>query len=391
MSSDDQGAAPHDEDGSSAADRTTVRKELEKLRQLARGLTPADLRSGVWLARLVSASLDSYVREADAGYFDVRYPGLTTDEIIRARIRQSSRYASLEGALSAGAYTGAVAATLGSGGSASPLTLPAAGASFVLDLLFLSHLQLRLAHDIAVLRRVPLDLSDPEDLWKLVRVAFAIKAGVAGRGAVGKGVPALVRPILAKIFSGGGAAGTRSLSVVGRHLLQRNLVKFSVPAVGVPLSMAVNRWSVTVCGRHADHVFSLEGRIADAARRMTECTSHHSELLWVLWLVIKSDALVQENERLLLKQVTALVGDVDAELAAISTLRSTLDVTEQQVWARLSAATEDLEALYEAGVTAAAVDGRVNVNELVTLQKLAGCCGVPYAEQQVRKTALGYS
>jgi DNA-binding transcriptional ArsR family regulator len=241
-----------------------------------------------------------------------------------------------------------------------------------------------------VLRGVPLDLADPEDLWKLVRVAFAIRAGVAGRGAVGKGVPALVRPVLVKIFSGG-AAGTRSLSVVGRLLLQRNLVKFSVPAVGVPLSMAVNRWSVTVAGRHADEVFSLEGRIADAARRMTERTSHHSELLWVLWLVIKSDALVHENERLLLKQVTALVGDVDTELAAISTLRSTLDVTEQQVWARLSAATEDLEALYEAGVVAAAVDGRVNVNELTTLRKLAGCCGVPYAEQQVRRTALGYS
>jgi DNA-binding transcriptional ArsR family regulator len=390
MSNDDPGAAPHDDDGLSAADHTTVREELERLRRLARGLTPADLRSGVWLARLVSASLGSYVRETDAGYFDVRYPDLTTDEIIRARIQQASRYASLEGALSAGAYTGAVAATIGSAGGASPLTLPAAAASFVTDLLFLSHLQLRLAHDVAVLRGVPLDLADPEDLWKLVRVAFAIRAGVAGRGAVGKGVPALVRPVLVKIFSGG-AAGTRSLSVVGRLLLQRNLVKFSVPAVGVPLSMAVNRWSVTVAGRHADEVFSLEGRIADAARRMTERTSHHSELLWVLWLVIKSDALVHENERLLLKQVTALVGDVDTELAAISTLRSTLDVTEQQVWARLSAATEDLEALYEAGVVAAAVDGRVNVNELTTLRKLAGCCGVPYAEQQVRRTALGYS
>jgi hypothetical protein len=390
MSSEDQGAAPH-EDGSSAADRTTVREELEKLRRFARGLTPADLRSGVWLARLVSASLESYVRESDAGYFEIRYPHLSTDEIIRARTQQASRYASLEGALSAAAYTGAVAATIGSGGGASPLTLPAAGASFVVDLLFLSHLQLRLAHDIAVLRRVPLDLSDPEDLWKLVRVAFAIKAGVAGRGALGKGVPALVRPVLAKILSSGGAAGTRGLPAVGRLLLQRNLVKFSVPVVGVPMSMAVNRWSVIVSGRHADHVFSLEGRVADAALRMTERTSHHSELLWVLWLVIKSDALVQENERLLLKQVTALVGDVDTELAAISTLRSTLDVTEQQVWARLSAATEDLESLYEAAVVAAAVDGRVNVNELATLQKLASCCGVRYDEQQVRRAALDYS
>ena len=129
----------------------------------------------------------------------------------------------------------------------------------------------------------------------------------------------------------------------------------------------------------------------DAAREMTSRTTHHAELLWVLWLIIKSDALVHENERLLLKHVTALVGDVDTELSAIAALRSTLYVPEQEVWARLSSATADLEALYQAAVVAAAVDGRVNVNELTNLEKLAHCCGVPFDEDGVRTAASTYS
>jgi hypothetical protein len=393
MADDDAGAASQDEDDDGAAPgaRATVRRELERLRSLARGLTMADLRSGAWLSRLVAHSLDHYARDVDAAYFSARYPGVPAGQVIADRIGQAARLASLEGGLSAGAYTGAVAATVGSGGGASPLTLPTAGVSFVLDLMFLSHLQLRLAHDISVLSGVPLDLSDPEDLAKLLRVAFAVKLSEAGRGAVGKGVPALVRPLISRIFRGGAEAGARSVPVLGRYLLQRNLLKFSVPAVGVPLSMAVNHWSVKVSGRHAADVFGREGRVADAAGEMTSRTTHHAELLWVLWLIIKSDALVHENERLLLKHVTALVGDVDTELSAIAALTSTLYVPEQEVWARLSSATADLEALYEAAVVAAAVDGRVNVNELTNLEKLAHCCGVPFDEAGVRRAARAYS
>ena len=51
----------------------------------------------------------------------------------------------------------------------------------MVDVAFISRLQLRLARDIAVLYRVPLDTSDPDDLWKLIRVAFTIKGGEAVR------------------------------------------------------------------------------------------------------------------------------------------------------------------------------------------------------------------
>jgi hypothetical protein len=120
---------------------------------------------------------------------------------------------------------------------------------------------------------------------------------------------------------------------------------------------------------------------------MVESTTHHNELLWVLWLIVKSDALVHENERLLLKHVTALVGDVDRELEALAGLRSTLDLDQKAVWAMLGTAHGDLAALYEAAVVAAAVDGKINVNELRNLKKLAAYCGVPFDEVAIRRAA----
>jgi hypothetical protein len=387
MVDDDPRFRPPHEDEPRADDRSRVVRELDRLRGLAQSMSLDDLRRGDWFTRLLAYSLDSYTRTADAGYFRAKYPDLPPDAVVAARVQLAARYASVEGGLSAGAYTGAVAATLGSGGGASPLTLPAAGVSFVLDLLYLSNLQLRLAHDIAVLYRVPLDLDDPEDLWKLIRIAFAIKGGEAGRGVIGKGVPVLVRPLVRKIYSGSTLAAARSLPVVGRYLLQRNLVKFAIPAVGVPLSMAVNYWSVRAAAAQAVAVFRSEARIVEAARRMTAATTHHSELLWVLWLIVKSDALIHENERLLLRHVTALVGDVDAELEALAGLRSTVDLDQKAVWAMLGAAVGDLAALYDAGVVAAAVDGKINANELRNLKKLAECCRVPFDEVAIRRAA----
>jgi hypothetical protein len=388
MVADNPGAGQHGEDEPTAAERAKVWRELDRLKEFTRGVSLDDVRQGAWFAQLLKLSLDQYANEVDAAYFRSKYPGQSADAVVQARIQVAAHYAGIEGGISAGAYTGIVAATIGSGGGASPLTLPAAGVSFVLDLLYVSNLQLRLAYDIAVVYRVPLDLNDPEDLWKLIRVAFAIKGGEAGREAVSKGVPILVQPIIRRIFSGSALAAPRSLPVVGRYLLQRNIVKFAIPAVGVPLSIAVNYWSTRVAGAQAVKLFRQEARIAEAARLMTQRTVHHAELLWVLWLIIKSDALIHENERLLLKHVTALVGDLDSELSAIAGLESASHLDQQTVWAMLGAATGNLEHLYEAGVIAAAVDGKINVNELANLRKLAEYCKVSFDENAVRRAAV---
>ncbi len=373
--------------GSKADLRAKVRLELDRLRDLVQKVSLEEIRQGEWFAKLLRYSLDSYANEVDATAFDRLYPGLSPAERIRARIELAARFASVGGGLTAGAYTGALAATVGSRGTASPVTLPAAGASFVLDMLFASNQQLRLAYDIAVLSGVPLDLEDPEDLWKLIRVAFVIQGRAERWEALGAKAPPTIRPILLKILAGDPDAATRSLPAMGRFLLQRHVVKFAIPGIGVPLSIAVNYWSAHAAGAQAAGLFGREARIMETARRIARPSVEPTELLWVLWLIVQADAVVHENERLLLKHVTALVGDLDSELSALAGLDRTIDFDLRSAVSVPDFVSRDKEALYAAGVAAAAVDGSVDPNELSRLQKIAEHCAVPFDPAAVRRLA----
>lgn len=367
--------------------RGKVRRELDKLRDLAQRVTLEEVRQGEWFARLLKYALDGYVDEVDADTFERMYPGRTVEEKIQARMELAASSASVAGAFTAGAYTGAVAATLGSRGAASTVALPAAGVSFVLDLLFVSNLQLRLAYDIAVISGVPLDLDDPEDLWRLIRVAFLPTGRATRWQSLAEGAPLAVRPFLRKVLTARPATTVTTLPGMGRLLLQRSALKFAVPGVGVPLSIAVNYWSTKVTGGHASTVFRREARIMATARRITVPSVDHAELLWVLWLIVKADGVLHENERLLLKHVAALVGDLNSELTALAGLDATVDFDLRTSVSIPAFVSQDKEALYQAGAAAAAVDGDIDTNELSRLRKIATHCAVPFEAHVLRRLA----
>ncbi len=146
-------------------DKAAVEAELKGIRRFVGTLQMEDLKSGSWFEKLLTHALATYSQKVDADYFREKYPDLPADAVVQERIEMAARYAGIEGALSSGAYTTAIATTIGSGGGASPLTLPAAGTAFVVDLAYLSQAQVKLAYDISVLYRVPLDLEDPDDLF----------------------------------------------------------------------------------------------------------------------------------------------------------------------------------------------------------------------------------
>ena len=206
------------------ADRRVVEHERAELREFVKGLSPDDIKSGGWFTKLVAQGLSAYTEKVTWQYFQEKYEGVPADGIVDQRIKMAARYAAIEGGLSASAYTVAIVATIGSLGGASPATVPAAVATFMVDLAFITQLQLRLAYDIAVLYRVPLDTSDPDDLWKLIRVAFTIKSGEFVREGVIKAVPPLMRQMIKKSYSGAVLAAARGLPFVGKQLLVRNVM-----------------------------------------------------------------------------------------------------------------------------------------------------------------------
>lgn len=377
---------------SAPQDDSVVRGEVERVRAFVGDLSMDDLRQGDWFAKLLTFSLGEYHKKVDADYFRAKYPDLPADAVVDARIQLATRYASIEGGLTAAAYTGAVAATIGTGGGASPLTLPAGGASFVVDMVFLSQLQLRLAHDIAVLYRVPLNLEDPEDLWKLIRIAFVIKSGELGGNAVLKGVPAVVRPMVKKVFTKGTLHAVKSLPVVGKYLLQRNIIKFAIPGVGIPLTMGVNFWTTKVAGAHAKRTFRAEARIVEVAKRMTSQTEHPAELIWVLWMMVAADGGGgSTRQRTLLHQVMTQVRRLGHAHSDLDELRDLIEVDEARVWGMLAAAEGDLDPVYRAAVTAVVVDGKVRASELQRLERLAEHCSVEHNPEAVREVAKSWA
>ncbi|KRE38265.1 hypothetical protein ASG73_04715 [Janibacter sp. Soil728] len=375
----------------STQDEKVVRRELERVREFVKNLSMDDLKQGNWFANLLTFSLDRYVKEVNAGYFRRKYPDLPADAVVQERIQMAARYASIEGGLSAAAYTGAVAATIGSGGAASPLTLPAGGASFAVDMVYTSQLQLRLAYDIAVLYGVPLDVEDPDDLWKLIRIAFVIKSGEVGGTALMKGVPALVRPVVKKVFSKGTLAAAKSLPVVGKHLLQRNVIKFAIPGVGVPLSAGVNYWTTKTAGGHAREVFRLEAKLMEEAERIAASTPHHRALPWIMWTVACSDGPATTSQHLLLHHVTRHLRELGSADEALDELRAVIEVDRARVWGILQETEGDLQSIYRAAVKTVAVRGKARAKDLALLERVADLTGADHSAQAVRTEARGWA
>jgi tellurite resistance protein len=353
--------------------RAAVEKERSEIRDFVKELSADDIKSGGWFTKLLSHAMDSYTEKVDWAYFQAKYKGVPADAIVDQRIKMASRYAAIEGGLSASAYTVAIAATIGSAGGASPIIVPAAVVTVMVDVAYITQLQLRLAYDIAVLYRVPLDLSDPDDLWKLIRVAFTIKGGEVAREGVVKVVPVLVRPLIKRFYSKGVLAAAKGLPVVGKFLLQRTVIKVGIPLVGVPLAVLVNRYTTQITGRHARAVFRNEARVIEVATTLTERTKHPQLMLWVAWLVINADGKISDDEALLMRHLTRLVHErhevVDDELAEV------VEVDPESVWRRLGTEPGDLSDIVEAGTKVAEIDGKINTSERRILSELDDRCG----------------
>lgn len=353
-------------------DREAVAHERAEPGEFVAGLSLDDIRSGDWFAKLIVQALSSYTHTVDWQYFQKRYEGLPADAIVDKRIKMAARYAALEGGLSASAYTLTIAATLGPRGGASAKTIPAAVATMMVDLAFITRLQLRLAYDIAVLYRTPIDPSDPDDMWKLIRVAFTIKSGAVVREGVLKTVPAMTRRVIKRFYSRTVLTAAKGLPFVGKYLLQRNVIKIGIPGVGIPLAIAVNRHTTLLAGRHAQAVFRNEARVIELAENLSRRSQHPQLMLWVAWLVIRANHKTADDETLLMRHLTRLAREqhqiVDEQLANL------VDFDPAEVWRRIDAERGDLSDLLDAADRVATVDGAINAREKAVISELRERC-----------------
>ena len=365
--------------------RQEVKQLLDDLRDAAKSYTADDIRGGGWFVRFLRHCIDTYAKKVNAQYFKDRYPGLPPDPVVARRIALAKKYAALEGGLSGAVYSAALAAIVGSGGGASPLTLPAAVASFTADLLFTTQLQFRLAYDMAILYGVDIDVDDPEDLVDLLRVAFGIKAGAVANEALLKVAPKAVQAVVKGVYKGALLEFMHALPVIGRYLLQRNVVKFAIPIVNVPLSAGMNYWWTGAIAKRARALYRNRAALNEEAIKLVASVDHHGLLLRTVWFITQADGKFAEGEAILMRSITkqlAAHGEADDVLKE---LEGTINLDVSSLAVDIKALSEPMrEHLFHAAVVGAAADGEAHKLEITALTALATMCGVTFEPSDVK-------
>ncbi|RLK09510.1 hypothetical protein DER29_6014 [Micromonospora sp. M71_S20] len=360
--------AGHDD----AAEHAVVEYERAEVERFAQGLPWDDVVSGDWFAKLLAHALHTYTAKANAQYFRDRYPGMPIDGVVDERIRAAARNAAIKGGLSASAYSAAVVTTIGSRGGASRAALPAAAASLIYDVAFVTRMQLRLVYDIAVLYQIPLDLSDPEDMWMLVRAILPVKAGEVTRSVVIKAAPEAARQVVKRFYSGAALTTAKSFPIVGKHLLQRTVIKTGIPVLGVPTAVVMNHRTTKAAGRHAKKIFREEARLVELARRLSQRTRHPELMLWVAWMVIRADQNTSAAEKTLFRYLGMMVRD--QHQMSVDELGSVVDFRPGDVWERLDATPGDLSDIVAMAEEIAVADGPANGSERAVLAEVRDRC-----------------
>jgi hypothetical protein len=363
--------------------------ELKQAQEFAKSTSLDDIKSGEWFAKLINLALNKYREKVNAAYFQEKYPGLPPDAIVDRRIDLAQKYATIEGGSTAAAYTGAVAATIGSQGGASPLTIPAAITALAVDLAYTSLFQLRLAYDISVIYGKPLDYDDPEDLADLLALAFGIKAGEVFSESLQKYSPEAVRILIKKTVTGSQLDWLKALPVVGKFLLQRNLIKIAIPVVGIGLGAGVNYFYTGSIGKRAKNMFRLRGAIEESANQVTLDSLEYSYLLLqTIWLVTKADKQVQQEEAWYLRYLIASLDEIDIDGKVKKDFEAKVNINEDKVLDQLRNLPPEFRTeIYNTACVASVVDRKLKDNELAFLQKLALICNCKFDKLSLTRLA----
>jgi hypothetical protein len=359
-------------------------------KEFADKTSPGDFRSGEWFVKLLHYALRTYRKKATAEYFKQKYPGLPPDAIVDRQISLTRKYTAIGGGTMGAAYAGAIAATIGTHGAASPYTIPAAMTTLAADTCQISFFQLRLAHDISVLYGHPLDYEDPEDLIDLLSLAFGIKAGELFSSSLQKFAPEGVRVFCKKTATGANLRWLQALPVVGRHLLQRNIIKSAIPVVGIGLGIGINYHNSGKVGRRAKALYRPRAAIDQVVRDFPfERVKDMSLLLGLIWLTVSSDKATTREETWLLREFVAQIQKKSGQHFEAFEKRVIFD--KEEILTRLSKLrSKERKAQYKAVCIAGVVDGIPVAQELGFLREVAHRAKVRYDEKALRELAMKF-
>jgi len=237
-------------------DKEKAKRELEGAKAEYKELGGwASFKNGEWFLRLTRKAFRAYYANANAEYFKAKYPGMTNDQIAERLISVSARYAGLYGVV-----TGAIVSTdeivaivtAGEGGVGLPANVAIAVVGVCAEAICLARVHLQLVANLAKLTGVPLDPDDPEDI--LIILAYAVGGGAAEEaGKLGMKVGrAGAKTLIRKYISKEVLESLKSLGrKIGVKILQRSILKYSVPLVSIVVGGGWNYITTKAVGKIA--------------------------------------------------------------------------------------------------------------------------------------------
>lgn len=216
-------------------------------------------KSGEWLFLLIQKSFRNYWERANVEYFRSKYSSQDEDFLAKKITKVAARNAAL-----IGATTGAAVSTdeivgfftAGEGGIGIPANVAIALTVMASEAVLLIRFQLKLVANLGKLYGVPLDPDDPEDI--LTILAFAVggssaeAAGKIGMKVGGKLVKVAVKKYISKEVL---EALKRFGAKLGVKILQRTILKYTVPLVSIGIGTGWNYVSTKTVGKIAKKHF----------------------------------------------------------------------------------------------------------------------------------------
>jgi uncharacterized protein (DUF697 family) len=241
-------------------DKESIKEQLKNAKAEIKELGGLSaFKNGEWLFRLVQKSFRNYWERANPEYFRSKYASRDEDFIAKKLTKVAARNAAI-----IGAATGAVVSTDeivafftgGEGGVGIPANVAIALTAMASEAVLLLRFQLKLVANLGKLYGVPLDPDDPEDI--LTILAFAVGGSAAeAAGKVGMKVGGnLAKAVVKKYISKETLEALKRIGAkIGIKILQRTILKYTVPIVSVGIGTGWNYLSTRTVGKIAKKHF----------------------------------------------------------------------------------------------------------------------------------------
>lgn len=242
-----------------------VSSELEQAKKLLKEIPVEALKNGDWFLHLLGQVINAHQKNLSVDYFKQKYPGYTQDEIADKVISATENYAAVVGGLTGVAASAGLIASIPSGGVTTAIWLSSIGA----EIMCVAMLQLKLVLDLAIVYDIKLDPEDPEDIMTLFSYGLGIKTTtVVGDFSTGAATHA-TKNAVKSYFSKGKLKSVQSMGrVIGIKILQRDIIKYAVPMVGVVVGSSYNYLSTRSLGRIAKQHFKHRGKSSQELHKL---------------------------------------------------------------------------------------------------------------------------